>query len=92
MLIIIHSMTKRGWVHEEDEPSHINFKLRLSQHLRIYYLILKTYQGRSQYEANRGTHLGKILLNVVDSFLSTEVLQRWDASEHTRSAHAFKNT
>ena len=44
MLIIIHLMIKRWRVHEEDEP-HINFnhlKLRLSQHLSIYYRILKT--------------------------------------------------
>jgi len=42
----------------------------------------KLEQGRSQYEANRGTRLGKILPNVVDFFFSSEISQRWDASGH----------
>ena len=41
------------------------------------------YQGRSQYEANRGTRLGKILPNTVDFyfFYQTDNIRRFHTAD-----------
>ena len=47
------------------------------------YLYSSTVQGRSQYEANRGTRLGKILPNTVDFyfFYQTDNIRRFHTAD-----------
>ena len=49
----------------------------------ISVLVLAGVQGRSQYEANRGTRLGKILPNTVDFyfFYQTDNIRRFHTAD-----------
>ena len=86
---------KKGWVFKKSFYNYFDFTELENElftflknlHIALSERIMHNVHRRSQYEANRGTHLGKILPNTVDFyfFYQTDNIRRF----HTASYQKF---